>query len=206
MLHMTTHALQIDLECTECSYNLRGLKPSGRCPECGTRIADTFRAIREKQRRSEEFKQLLEAELQECRLPAILLACSLALIGIRFVLGDIEPDVVTSCIWLFGSLAPGAFIGTIITARLGFIGFISLISLLVNVAASVAIGAAIFLMLPHYMHVYGSQASVVVPALITIGLLAWRFDLDLLDFRNFAGIVIVATAVCSLAGYLLGIF
>jgi hypothetical protein len=31
-----------DLICVSCGYNLRGLSPSGRCPECGSLIAATI--------------------------------------------------------------------------------------------------------------------------------------------------------------------
>ncbi len=31
--------LPLDLPCVECDYNLRGLMPDGRCPECGTSVA-----------------------------------------------------------------------------------------------------------------------------------------------------------------------
>lgn len=32
------------LPCERCDYDLRGLRSDGRCPECGTAIADTIRA------------------------------------------------------------------------------------------------------------------------------------------------------------------
>lgn len=31
-----------DVLCVQCGYNLRGLVPTGRCPECGTAIAESF--------------------------------------------------------------------------------------------------------------------------------------------------------------------
>ncbi|MBN1342061.1 MAG: hypothetical protein JXQ73_05235 [Phycisphaerae bacterium] len=36
-------ALDADIHCASCGYNLRGLRPSGRCPECGTPIARSLR-------------------------------------------------------------------------------------------------------------------------------------------------------------------
>jgi len=38
--------LSIDLMCVHCGYNLRGLSPSGLCPECGHAIADSTRGDR----------------------------------------------------------------------------------------------------------------------------------------------------------------
>lgn len=34
--------LQEDFECIECGYNLRGLMPDGRCPECGEKIESSL--------------------------------------------------------------------------------------------------------------------------------------------------------------------
>ena len=34
-----------DLSCSQCRYNLRGLAPAGRCPECGQRVAATLSAV-----------------------------------------------------------------------------------------------------------------------------------------------------------------
>lgn len=36
-------AIAIDLACLQCGYNLRGLDPAGRCPECGADIAVSTR-------------------------------------------------------------------------------------------------------------------------------------------------------------------
>jgi hypothetical protein len=33
-----------DRPCGQCGYNLRGLRPEGRCPECGTDVATTLTA------------------------------------------------------------------------------------------------------------------------------------------------------------------
>jgi hypothetical protein len=38
-------ALDQDRGCIRCSYNLRGLPASGRCPECGTPVADPLRGF-----------------------------------------------------------------------------------------------------------------------------------------------------------------
>ena len=35
--------MQTDLSCIHCGYNLRGLDETGKCPECGTAIADSLR-------------------------------------------------------------------------------------------------------------------------------------------------------------------
>ena len=35
--------IEFDLPCIECGYNLRGLDPAGKCPECGTDVARTNR-------------------------------------------------------------------------------------------------------------------------------------------------------------------
>jgi len=35
----TTGALQTDLRCTGCRYNLRGAQVDGQCPECGKSVA-----------------------------------------------------------------------------------------------------------------------------------------------------------------------
>lgn len=37
--------IQHDMLCRRCSYNLRGLSPQGRCPECGTKVESSIRAI-----------------------------------------------------------------------------------------------------------------------------------------------------------------
>ncbi len=34
-----------DAACIRCSYNLRGLRPSGNCPECGTPVEDSLRGF-----------------------------------------------------------------------------------------------------------------------------------------------------------------
>jgi serine/threonine protein kinase len=34
--------INLDLDCAQCGYNLRGLHPSGRCPECGGEIKESF--------------------------------------------------------------------------------------------------------------------------------------------------------------------
>jgi len=36
-------AISIDLRCRQCDYNLRGLRPGGKCPECGTAIEVSIR-------------------------------------------------------------------------------------------------------------------------------------------------------------------
>jgi hypothetical protein len=40
---MSLAPIATDLPCVSCGYNLRGLDPSGRCPECATPIADSMR-------------------------------------------------------------------------------------------------------------------------------------------------------------------
>lgn len=35
-------SIDSDLNCIKCAYNLRGLRPCGRCPECGTCIKETI--------------------------------------------------------------------------------------------------------------------------------------------------------------------
>jgi hypothetical protein len=35
-------AIAVDVPCRRCGYNLRGLSPAGRCPECGQSIADSL--------------------------------------------------------------------------------------------------------------------------------------------------------------------
>ncbi|MDO8629812.1 MAG: hypothetical protein Q7R41_04905 [Phycisphaerales bacterium] len=39
----TPTAIDYDIACIFCGYNLRGLVPTGRCPECGSNIADSNR-------------------------------------------------------------------------------------------------------------------------------------------------------------------
>lgn len=36
-------SIQADRPCVQCGYNLRGLQPTGACPECGTPVADSLR-------------------------------------------------------------------------------------------------------------------------------------------------------------------
>lgn len=36
--------IEHDVSCTQCGYNLRGLEPSGKCPECGTTIGASIEA------------------------------------------------------------------------------------------------------------------------------------------------------------------
>lgn len=36
--------LDVDVHCHQCGYNLRGLSEPGRCPECGTPIAESTRS------------------------------------------------------------------------------------------------------------------------------------------------------------------
>lgn len=36
--------LESDVSCVACGYNLRGLRPGGRCPECGRAVADSFKS------------------------------------------------------------------------------------------------------------------------------------------------------------------
>jgi hypothetical protein len=36
-------AIEADLPCAICGYNLKGLSPAGTCPECGQAISRTFR-------------------------------------------------------------------------------------------------------------------------------------------------------------------
>jgi hypothetical protein len=38
-----TEALDFDLNCVNCGYNLRGTQPEGTCPECGEPVATTLR-------------------------------------------------------------------------------------------------------------------------------------------------------------------
>lgn len=41
--HAVPVAIDYDVACIFCGYNLRGLLPTGRCPECGSPIADSIR-------------------------------------------------------------------------------------------------------------------------------------------------------------------
>ncbi len=34
--------IEIDRPCARCGYNLRGLKPDGHCPECGSSLAQSL--------------------------------------------------------------------------------------------------------------------------------------------------------------------
>lgn len=45
-LPLADATLQSDVLCIACGYNLRGLDPSGRCPECGLAVADSNRGDR----------------------------------------------------------------------------------------------------------------------------------------------------------------
>lgn len=38
-------AIQADIPCLDCDYNLRGLPPDGRCPECGESVAEALAAF-----------------------------------------------------------------------------------------------------------------------------------------------------------------
>ena len=38
--------IAVDHECVKCDYNLRGLQPNGRCPECGHDIASSLKTPR----------------------------------------------------------------------------------------------------------------------------------------------------------------
>jgi hypothetical protein len=40
-LPISDELIDEDMPCLRCSYNLRGLKPVGQCPECGARIEKT---------------------------------------------------------------------------------------------------------------------------------------------------------------------
>lgn len=56
------------LPCEACDYDLRGLRSDGRCPECGTTIADTLRATH---KRIPQITTILErAYLHELAEPA----------------------------------------------------------------------------------------------------------------------------------------
>jgi len=41
----TTYQVTHDVSCANCGYNLRGLDPSGRCPECNAAVADTMEVV-----------------------------------------------------------------------------------------------------------------------------------------------------------------
>ena len=43
-------ALDFDVSCASCGYNLRGRPPLGRCPECGSHVGATIRAISRRER------------------------------------------------------------------------------------------------------------------------------------------------------------
>lgn len=42
----SAECVNLDLPCWQCGYNLRGLPPPGRCPECGEEVATSVRAVR----------------------------------------------------------------------------------------------------------------------------------------------------------------
>ena len=39
---LTVDCIAVNLHCVHCDYNLRGLMPQGRCPECGQAVGDTL--------------------------------------------------------------------------------------------------------------------------------------------------------------------
>ena len=44
--------IALELSCSKCDYDLRGLSPDGNCPECGYKISATIREARQNNRRS----------------------------------------------------------------------------------------------------------------------------------------------------------
>ena len=42
--HVPTTAIENDVPCLRCGYNLRTLAPTGKCPECGAEVAPSLRA------------------------------------------------------------------------------------------------------------------------------------------------------------------
>ena len=75
-----------DVSCSGCGYNLRGLSPSGRCPECNAPIADSLRTA--VSRLSPEW--WVEQVGTRARTAAMVLTCAVlgTLFALRAVWGD----------------------------------------------------------------------------------------------------------------------
>jgi hypothetical protein len=68
MSHLDPHRkLTGDVPCGRCSYNLRGLSRTGRCPECGMQVAESIRA-RLAFSRTEKWNAVFFAILCACML------------------------------------------------------------------------------------------------------------------------------------------
>ena len=74
-----------DLPCVGCRYNLRGLSPSGRCPECGRLVAYATRAL-ELGRRDPAFLRRIAAGVRWLIAGAscVLITAGCAVLWIRF--------------------------------------------------------------------------------------------------------------------------
>ncbi len=90
-------SIAVDLPCTQCGYNLRGLTPKGRCPECNTVIA---RSLHGRLLRASD-----PAWLRRVRLGTALVLVRILLLVAPFVLvitlsGPAMPVTITQSIWL----------------------------------------------------------------------------------------------------------
>ncbi len=54
---------RLSVRCSRCDYDLRGLDPAGRCPECGTKVRESIRAALRRERRQASLFRVIPTQL-----------------------------------------------------------------------------------------------------------------------------------------------
>ena len=186
--------IDVDLRCVVCKYNLRGLPVRGRCPECGTTIADIIRKIARRRARCGEIKRFLERNSIGYRRPIAVLLVSLGLIVLASTRSGWESPLASESRQSFALLGfeAVAMVGALLyAARLGLVGVLSLRFTFVACAGSCLLPFGVLALIGYW----DVRGALMVQYLFALAIVCNLTEVGIEDALLLCGVVTGASAI-----------